>query len=281
VELIAISGESERRLALARRCAPACAPDEVVILSGSAGFGIADERSDVDLYVFGNGPKKGEDRFAKHGLRRVFETPTPRGGMLVRHEVDGITLDVEVVPRLEVERVLNAVLREHDVDPEKQRMVRGLLDAVPIGGASEWKAWCERLQEYPPQLGLNMLRAHLHFQRLSEMKRRTLDRGDPLAFYGRLTDTLVNALGSLAGLNRYYLGVAAHLLKWTDVHLGRMSAVPANAAERLKAALRQPTDERMEDLDALIVEILDLVERMAPQVHTRYVRPFLASSAWR
>ncbi len=276
--MIAISGESERRLALARRCAPACAADEVVILSGSAGFGIADERSDVDLYVFGNGPKKGEDRFAKHGLRKVFETPTRRGGTLARHVVDGIAFDVEVVPRLEVERVLDAVLREHDVDPEKQRMVRGLLDAVPIAGVSDWKAWCERLAEYPPQLGFNMLRAHLHFERLADMKRRTLDRGDTLAFYGRLTGTLVNALGSLAGLNRYYLGVAAHVLKWTDVHLGRMSALPAGATERMKAALRQPTDGRMEDLDALISEILDLVDRMAPQVPTRYVRPFLSSS---
>jgi hypothetical protein len=277
-----ISDESQRRIELAQRCSTAYVDDgsEVIIVSGSAGLGMADERSDLDMYVFCEAGKKlrnREDRLSQFGLRKAFETPTSRGSTLERYVLDDLTVDVEVVPKPVVEKVLAAVLCEHDIDPEKQKVVRGLLDAVPIAGADAWEEWCRRLATYPSELGIHMVGSHLRFARLVDMKRRTLDRGDPLAFYSRLTGTMLNSLGSLAGLNHYYLGIAPRILKWTDVHLGRMTNLPTRASERIKAGLREPTDECLEDLQALIGDILCLVDQMVPEVQTQHVRRFLAS----
>lgn len=276
----AAMSEVDRRLALAAECAGACRRDgtEVIILSGSAGMGVADSGSDIDLYVICDSaaasvPDAGS--LSRLGLRPLTALPTRRGGWLQRHRCEDILIDIEGVPRSAVSATLDAVLVANEVDPEKQKVIRGLLDAVALAGTDEWQLWCRRLAAYPDQLGINMLRRHVRFEPLLRLKRRTLDRDDPLAFYSRLVVVMVNVLGTLAGLNRYYVGAAPGILKWTDFHLQRMQNVPSGTAQRLKAALRDPSDPNLADVEGLILETLDRVDAACPAVSTQRARAAL------
>jgi hypothetical protein len=195
--------------------------------------------------------------------------------MLERFLYNDISVDVETVSITEIERTINEVLLEYDIDPLKQKIVRGIIDARVIHGEPQWSQWSQRMDKYPDQLAHNMLRAHLHFERTSDLKQRTLDRGDALAFYGRLSAVVLNVVGTLAGLNRYYLGVAYEILKWTDFHMSRMRLVAPDTATRMDACLREPSDANLKDMDILVQQVLAMVDRASPDVTTKYIRPFL------
>lgn len=271
---------STSRIQLAAGWARACTRqgNEMIILSGSAGAGNADDHSDVDLYVFVDAlaaSTSNEDSLLQLGLRKTFALPTKRGGLLERYIFQDMAVDIELVPRAVLTRTLDAVLIKGDVDPEKQKVIRGLLDAVALYGQEEWELWCRKLEPYPRQLAINMVRAHMHFEQLVRLKRRTLERDDPLAFCSRLVVAMVNIVGTLAGLNAYYWGADPAILKWTDVHLSRMQRRPPETGQRIKAGLRDPSDSNLRDLENLVNEVLDLVEVTFPEVPTCYIRPFL------
>ena len=80
-----LSRQSGERLALAASWAETLASrdDDVVLLSGSAGLGIADDHSDIDLFVFSDDVLEvGSDNSALRdfGLHRMFAARTLRGG---------------------------------------------------------------------------------------------------------------------------------------------------------------------------------------------------------
>jgi hypothetical protein len=277
-----LSRQSDERLALAEKCANALAirGDEVILLSGSAGLGIADDQSDIDLYVF-SGLTSDADfedtAFRGVGLRKVFAARTRRGGSLGRYALDGILVDIEHLPREVILRTIDAVLLKFDVDPMRQKIVRGLLDGIALHGETEWRGWCERLMSYPRQLAVNMVRAHLHFDPLLRLKRRTLLRNDYLAFFGGLSVFLVHLVGVLAGLNRYYLGAAPGLFKWTDLHLHRMEAVPSMAADLIRASLREPSDAHLMALEDLVRDLFAAIDSELPEVLTGTARNYLGA----
>jgi hypothetical protein len=277
-----MASETHKRVALATEWAQAYVRggDEVIILSGSAGMGVADAKSDVDLYVFSHAVTAIPDHtepLSKFGHCRLFDLPTRRGGRIGRYLFEGIMVDIEHVPMAAVNSTIDAVLLGNEIDPEKQKVIRGLLDAVALCGAEQWRFWCQKLAAYPRQLSINMLRRHVNFEPLLRLKQRTLNRDDPLAFFGRLVAVMVNIVGTLAGLNGYYLGVAPGILKWTDLHLSRMQNLPMGTAERLKVSLRDPSDCNLTDLTVLICQILDRVDDAFPDVPTRRARTFLTS----
>ncbi len=277
-----MESETHKRVSLATQWAQAyvCGGDEVILLSGSAGLGVADAKSDVDIYVFSHSVTAISDRaqlLSNFGLCRLFELPTRRGGRLGRYLFEGMTVDIEHVPMVAVNSTIDAVLVGNEIDPEKQKVIRGLLDAVALCGAEQWRLWCQKLAAYPRQLSVNMLRRHVNFEPLLRLKQRTLNRDDPLAFFGRLVAVMVNIVGTLAGLNKYYLGVAPGILKWTDLHLSRMHNLPTGTAEQLKVSLRDPSDCNLADLAVLISQILDRVDDAFPDVPTRRARSFLMS----
>ncbi len=275
--------QSDERLALAAKWARALAlrGDEVVLLSGSAGLGIADDHSDIDLYVFNGGASEAifdNSALRGFGLCKVFAAATRRGGTLERYALGGILVDIEQLPREALLQTIDAVLLEFDVDPAKQKVLRGLLDAIALNGEAEWQCWCARLAAYPRQLAINMIRAHLRFDPLVRVKRRTLLRGDPMAFSGSLTVFLAQIVGVLAGLNHYYLGAAPGLLKWTDLHLSRMQAVPSTAVDFIHAVLRDPSDHHLTALEHLARDLFAAVDSAFPEVSTHTARDYLGAS---
>jgi hypothetical protein len=275
-----LSRQSDERLALAAKWVHALATrgDEVVLLSGSAGLGIADDHSDIDLYVFNGGTSEAEldnAMLRDFGLRKVFTARTRRGGSVGRYALDGVLVDIEHLPREALLQTIDAVVLKFDVDPMRQKVLRGLLDAIALHGEAEWQGWCGRLAVYPRQLAVNMIRAHLRFDSLWRLKRRTLLRGDHLAFFGALALFLTHLLGVLAGLNRYYLGAAPGILKWTDLHLRRMQAVPSTASDLIRASLSEPSDTHLMALEYLVRDLFSAIDSTFPEVSTSTARDYL------
>ena len=89
-------------------------------------------------------------------------------------------------------------------------------------------------------------------------------------FAARLSGVLLNVIALLAAANREFVPVGDP--KWLPWHLARLTHVPDRCVERLDLGVGQPTRASIEDLDALIVEVLDIVDRRVPGSSTSAAR---------
>jgi hypothetical protein len=270
-----VTTTSDQLQRLAARVAPSLAPDgQCVILCGSAAAPWADRASDIDLYVFTDSSERdGHDwQPPLDNAAKVFADRSQRGGWFSRWSLSGVVMDVEWVPRSFVDRVLGDVVRCNDVDPEKQQTIRGLIDCQVLSGRSVHAAWLEAICPYPDALAVAMVRRHLRLRDLVRIRARTLDRGDTLAFYAQASAVMLDLVGMLAGVNRYYLGVSPDRAKWLPLHLNRMPCKPPNMTVRVDRGLRKPSEDNLADLNCLGEEVLTIVEGAFPQLWTRHVR---------
>jgi hypothetical protein len=102
----------------------------------------------------------------------------------------------------------------------------------------------------------------------------TLGRGDALSFSARISAVLLHAVALVAAANRAFIPVTEP--KWLPWQLGRLMNTPPRMSERVNAALRLPSLEAMNDLRALLTEVLDLVEKHVPDANTRVGRFILS-----
>lgn len=257
-----------------------CLDGDVVLLSGSAGLGIADQSSDVDIFVFTDReiPSDPADALpACEDFRLTFQALTRRGGVLQRWSQHGILVDVERLPKLHVLDTLERLLVRHDPDATCQKVARGLLDAVPLSGASAWQDWCTRLSTYPDGLARAMIRSHLALEPLRRLRARTLEREDPLAFGCGLAAFQLHVLGLLAGLNRYLLPAAPGLMKHTRHHLARMRWQPPGLERSLSLTWQDPCDSNLSCLEQIAMTVLDEADARHPEISTARCRCQLQS----
>ena len=98
----------------------------------------------------------------------------------------------------------------------------------------------------------------------------TYARGDLLSFTARISQVLLDVVALLAAVNRRFVPVDDP--KWLPWHLTRLEHMPADSAERIRAGLDDPSPTTMADLDTLVAEALDLVDRHVPGTSTGAAR---------
>ena len=81
---------------------------------------------------------------------------------------------------------------------------------------------------------------------------------------------LLDAVALLAAANRVCLPVDDP--KWLPWQLDRLAVAPPAMAARIDRALREPSPAAMADLDALVTEVLDIVDALVPGGDTRAAR---------
>jgi hypothetical protein len=238
-----------------------------VLLTGSVARGLADRYSDVELAVFWDDPPS-------DGLRR--QAAQVGGGVLVAcHEhdedndewaddvlVSGVEVQASHRTVAATERWLADVTTGFDPDLVKQDLIALIRYGVPLHGADLIRSWQRRTADYPPALGLAMVRAHLDF-RSAWQRRKLLDRGELVPLYADLVDTARNVVLVLLGLNRVYF---PHLgFKWIPRLVDELTDAPAELAARLDAVFTAQPHEAVRTADALIEETLRLVRSRLPQ----------------
>jgi predicted nucleotidyltransferase len=248
----------------------------MAVVTGSLARGLADEASDVDVYLYASGPAVTSppiDRARVLGGDRIVAIPTGHGWFekyrLGRHLVDIETIDAEVLTAAAEAFDRGAIPSDAAV-----KLAAGLRDARAVLGSRELAVWQARLA-YTDALALAEVKARgprlLSAQALYEL---TLARGDVLSFTTRLSAVLLDAIALLGAANRQFVPVGEP--KWLPWHLSRLPEVPRGVLATIGRALLEPSPEAMADVDHLLAEILDLVDELVPGADTGTARFVLA-----
>jgi hypothetical protein len=233
----------------------------VALIAGSVARGIADESSDLDLYLYWERVDRhllrDSNRLTPLGTERLFAVPTDTG-MFEKHRLNGRMIDVVSIEIAVIDDVIGQIDRGEAMSATVEKTVAGLIDGVALIGPEELASWQTRLR-YSDDLARAQVNAHVGgLLPATPLYKVTLARGDALSFSARLSAVLLHAVGLVAAANRAFVAVAEP--KWLPWQIGRMEVAPPHMAERINAALIRPSPAAMRDVDDLLREVLDLVD---------------------
>lgn len=268
---------AEHLLALARRVAEpfVAAGAQAVLLAGSAAEGSSDEFSDVDLVLFYDelpAAKAFDDARASVGAADVYHLggSHEQGYLLEQFRVDGVACQFVHQTFDAWDAQSRTVLVDLDVASPVQKALSGLHAGLPLHGEASIDGMRERAR-YGDELQRAMVEGHLQFFPLWRLQ-ESLSRRDALLWqHAELVTALQNLLAVLAGVHRVF---------FSTFQLKKMRALvalfgddaPMKLAERIEDALVAPADEAAYELERLVAETLDVVERTMPDVDTAQAR---------
>ncbi len=241
------------------------------VLGGSVAQGVADRWSDCDTVLYWDEidsawletPRADGDRF-------TWLESYPGNAWLEQYRFGGLKADVAHVRLGWLHELVDGVLAGTDTDTTSLDVLRGVGEAIVLFGAEEYEPIRARVEDYPHELRLAMVRNHLKPTPSWIYDGMGRDRGDLVVFYEYVLATMRGLVGVLAGLNRVY--VAPDKLKRVGVVVGGMELVPPNAAARLERLLDLPREQVRAELDDLVGRTLELVEEHLPEVDTSGAR---------
>ena len=243
------------------------------LIVGSVARGLADDTSDLDIYLYWSRPDiaslSDPQRFDPIGGRVSFGIPTA-SGWFTKLERDGRYIDVESLD-------ISVLARAHDdlaaaVPPAgwAVKVAAGLRDAVAVHGADELRAWQERLAYRDETATAEVIARTGRLLSPTALYELTYARGDVLSFTARLSTLLLDVVALLAAVNRRFIPTDEP--KWIPWHLAQLPHRPPDVDERIRHALVDPSPATMADIDVLLVETLDLVDSHVPATSTRSAR---------
>lgn len=234
------------------------------LLAGSAGRGDADEWSDVDLLLYVD-ELPPEGRLEKLREAVAGERPLQIAPWLVQFHLDDVAVQVgyRTVERIESE-LAAALDRLEAVGSPNQKMLAGMLEALPLHGDELIATWRERIGRYPDDFRLASIEHHWQFFPLwfygPAMERRDAE----LWRLDMLLEGAFNLLGVLAALNRVYY--ARFELKRLRAFVAKLELAPPRLADRLESLFRLPAAEAADELGRLVEETRELVRGELPEV---------------
>lgn len=261
-----------RRMALAREIAPAYLRNPhvaAVLVAGSVGRGIADERSDLELDVFWSVPPSEDERRvpidACGGVVRAFHL-FEDDEWAETFEVAGVKVDTSMFLTATVDRYLAEVVEQASTDPGRHVLIAAVQDGVPLHGHELVAHWRTRAASYPDRLAFAMV-AH-HLARLSRWPYAQMlaVRDDAVMLHSVLGEAARTVLGLVLALNRRYLPHPG--FKWLNHIVAGMALVPPDLAGRLRAALRAEPRAAVDGMRELLVEALTLLDAYLPGAGT-------------
>jgi hypothetical protein len=254
------------------------APPRAVLLAGSAGEGIADELSDLDLIAY-------YDRLppapAIRAWRRAVGVLSPgariraRSGWTDMWQMDGVECQGGGLLVAAVEKLLKDLRSGRDPDsPSQQKVAMGLLHGMPLRDDGLIAGWHERLREFPEALARSMAQHHLRLFPYWASRRQLAARDAFLFEVQSLLDGSFHILGALSAVNSLYF--TTFQLKRMRSHISGMQTAPPELAERLEALFTAPRDVAAGELHRLVAETVDIVAARFPDLDTSGIRRQLA-----
>jgi hypothetical protein len=253
-----------------------------VLLTGSAATGLADRYSDVDLIVY-HDVLPADGRIA--AFRAVLGDPAfrvlaPRtdDDLLEALELDGVECQVAHTTVAAARREIDGVIVDLDVRSPLQKAIQGLGTGIPLRGAEvidDLRARCV----YTDDVQRAMVLAHARFTPLWYHEPRLETRDASVWIREVLVQTAQDVLGVLAGLNRVWY--SSFQLKHTGALCASFALAPDDLSARVDALVLAPLAEAVEVAEALVADVLALVDRSLPGLVAAAARPpGSRASAW-
>ncbi|MEM6520462.1 MAG: hypothetical protein AAF722_14155 [Cyanobacteria bacterium P01_C01_bin.70] len=269
-----MTDQSQHLLDLAKRNIKAYIANsktKAAMVSGSVAEGLCDEYSDCDMSIYYDElPSEAELQLARQqnqGSERLWILGDRKdGGFDESYLVKGVECQFGHVTIAQWEEDISNILEGYDLQSPLMKAMSGTLIGIPLYGETLIQQWKAKIANYPDKLAQKMVRHYLKFFAIWGMWEKFAERDTTLWYYQILVESAQNLLGVLSGLNRLYY--TTFQFKRMGRFIEQMEIAPENLAARLENLFNQKPSIAVNQLEALVLETVKLVEIHMPQVDT-------------
>ena len=248
---------------------------KAAIITGSTATGEADYYSDIEMFIYYDQlPSKEELQLARQRNQgsepiRIFDGVS-EGRFGEFYFIDGVQFQVGNSTIASCEREIAAVLKDLDVDSPRQKILSGILDSIPVCGDDLILQWKQKIADYPDALARAMVKKYLDFFPIWALRSHLASRDTTLFQHQIRLEIGQNLLGVLAGLNRVYY--STFQFKRMRKFIESLNISPNNLYARIEQIFHQEPLSASSEMQVLVRETVDLIERYMPDIDTSKVR---------
>lgn len=240
---------------------------EAVILGGSVSRNWHDCYSDIELFIFWNEPPTDEDRkfpITKLEGEVIDFYPYEEEEWSESYIAEGIKLEISNFLTASIEGIIDDVVVSFSPDVYKQCLAAAVYDGVPLSGETLIKQLKEKIEQYPDELSIAMIKEYMYLGNDWTNREALLNREDWLMLYKVITDVQTNIMGMLSGLNKQYVHHPA--FKWQKQTLESMAIAPKNISSRLESVFLGIPQTSLRELEGIVLEVYQLIQREYPEM---------------
>lgn len=249
------------------------------VITGSAGAGVADRFSDLDLMTYYDGAPADDMVRRWHSTLGVCTVSAARtewgwNGTFVLEGVECqvAAFEAQVVER-DVEQLLSGIDPGH---PGRQKTALGLLHGHVLRDDGLIANWRSRLCAFPDTLANAMASYHLTVFPIWSYHEMISHRDAHLWATHELVEGAFHILGGLSAANRQYF--TSFQSKRMRDHIAFFTRSPDDLARRLESLLDDDLGVAALSLRQLVLETVEIIESELPQVDTSAVRASLRAT---
>ena len=247
---------------------------QAIILTGSAAEGVSDFYSDIDMILYYDVLPSEEAMLAayqqNHGKDRKLLGERSEGALIEVYQVQSVECQFEHTTIAAWERDMATVLEQLDVTSPLQKALSGMLEVIPLYGDPLIREWQASITNYPEPLAEAMVKHYLNIFPVWGIQERMESRDAIIWLYQLLVEGSYNILGMLAGLNHLYY--STFQFKRMHRFIDHMGIAPTNLANRIEALFATDPAVAATQLEDLVRETIELVERHMPEIDTSAVK---------
>ena len=257
------------RLRAAERVAVAYGPAPnlaVAAVAGSVGAGLADRWSDLELDCYWREPPSDEDRRGPIralgvDLEGFWDYDEDEEEWSEVYQLGPLAVTISNFTVTTVERFLDAVLNDSDLDPVKHYRLAAIGSGRALRGAQALDTWRERLGTYPDALVVAVVEAALHPDRFPGWTARQAlaERGDTIAVHSLLSAVAQGIFSAVLAINRMFQ--PHQLPKWQRRLLGTVPLRPTRIESRLDDIWHRGPLDAIAEAEALMYDTIELAEQ--------------------
>ncbi|GGB64284.1 DUF4037 domain-containing protein [Fictibacillus barbaricus] len=241
---------------------------KAVLLAGSVSRGWEDKHSDIELNIFWSEEPTDVER--KNPIKEI------NGSIIDFHPFEeeewaesyltpqNVKLEISSFLTSTAEKWINEVVKEFDINYGKQCMVSSIYYGQCLSGDSIIEELKKKVKTYPDQLAENMIEENLALWYRWNNRKALLDREDWLMLYDLIGSVQKKLMGTLFGLNKLYIHHPS--FKWMHKYGEIFTIKPKNVDDRLSTILIGDVQKGLKDLELLIEEVFQLVEKHYPHL---------------
>lgn len=238
-----------------------------IFIAGSVGRKIADEYSDLELFiVWDNNTTQDSRSGILHKLDHkvlVDEIDEDDGEWIKTILVNDLKIDIYHWEERFIDKLYRDVFEDLKLEVYKQLATSSILDGKSIYGDEYLTQIKQKFGSYPGEMAIKSIKEYSFFESWS-LRYALLERNDYIALLNLVNETVLQILRLLFALNKVYL--RSHNFKWIEYQLNLIDTKPIDLEKRLKFITENINREGVEELDKLVKESLELVQKSIHEI---------------
>ncbi|MDN7242417.1 nucleotidyltransferase domain-containing protein [Planococcus sp. N028] len=235
-----------------------------VMVGGSVARGYSDVYSDLEILVYWDEmPSVETQRSIAKNLNALHRYPVIDHGHESALLINGFPVDIWHRPLATEEASINKVLRGYSTSLDESNVLDTLRFGVPLYGGEMIQPWKNRIEAYPTELAVCILKEQLPNFHLRQLQFAVL-RDNPNAVYSMLSSIQTSVFVILLALNRSYFPT----FKWMFKRLDDLPLAPKSIGVRLRQMYRESPAVAAVQLHEVLTETLALVQQQHPHLNT-------------